>query len=178
MKTTTFDFFWFFAPLKNEFAFIATSLELEQEKRNIAFWRRMYIRAFFNLVEAVTKGIKDYLYAEKFSHFKPEEINFLLDQPLNSMNNKRISFVENFKKTFKYYAKVNQKEYELQAFLAQNEFSTFQKSLEIRNNLIHPKKHMDILFSEKQISMISDSYNWWEGLVFEILDTGLIKDKN
>jgi len=28
MKTTTFDFFWFFAPLKNEFAFIVTSLEL------------------------------------------------------------------------------------------------------------------------------------------------------
>ena len=145
---------------------------LEQEKRNIAFWRRMYIRTFFNLVEAVTKGIKDYLYAEKSSHFKQEEINFLLD-----LNKKRISFIENFKKTFKYYAKVNQKEDELQAFLAQNEFSTFQKSLKIRDNLIHPKKHMDIFISEKQISMISNSFNWWEALVFEILDTGLIKDE-
>lgn len=152
--------------------FIDVTNKLFQDASN--FWLRIYIRAFFALVEGATYSLKQI--AIQANDLQPcltdAELSLLkeITCELNEngevkLRSRYLEILSNIRFTFKAIKKVFKMEFEIN--FIDNGWQNFRDSLKIRHQITHPKNAHDLLVSEldngqgKKVVIIADASRWY-----------------
>ena len=177
MKYTDLDLFFLWGPLHNELL-SADKISDINEKGRIQY------RTFFNMVESVSYRVRQIL----LSRYQNEEINLeyteliiLKGENIELNRNGKIAkkekhypFLQLFKFTVLLYASKYDKTEICENFFATNGFESFQKALQIRNKLIHPKSVKDINIHENEYHFLENSREWFHEFMISLFENDLI----
>lgn len=152
--------------------FLDVANKLFQDANN--FWLRIYVRAFFALVEGTTYSLKQI--AIKANDLQPcftdaelsllKEITYELNENGETrLRSRYLETLSNIRFTFKAIKKVFKMELEIN--FIDNGWQNFRDSLKIRHQITHPKNAYDLLVSElddgqgRKVDIIANASRWY-----------------
>jgi hypothetical protein len=135
----------------------------------ILFWRRAYIRAVYALVEGVVYSMKQYAIAVDQMDgkiFSPAEIALLTEKTYDLSDKgevvtgkAKISVNKSIKHAFRAVTHANQIEFRLG--VGDVGWDYFQKGIEIRDRITHPKKTEDLHVSKDEEGIVFKASIWF-----------------
>jgi hypothetical protein len=152
---------------------VKSSLSIYSERRDDQFMRRNFVRTFFAAIEGHIYRMKQdaILYHENEQQiFKPEEVNLLKEKSYEDKVDKQgkanrkekdtyISFLPNFRFSIECYIKSLKSNYNFD--FSSNGWECLQKTVEIRNNITHPKSVSNMKIEDSDMEKVNTAFNWY-----------------
>ena len=146
---------------------------LENIKQDfILFRKRTYVKTVFQYIEGILFAMKRII-LEHIDDLKDKDIIRLQEYKLVGPSIDKLkeepvwlSLEENLRFTFNKYGKVRAKDY--QTKLDCTEWDVFKECIKIRNRITHPKLSSDMIISDKEVSEIRASHDWFFKILNEL----------
>ncbi len=144
-------------------------LEILEKDKDSQCLRRSLVKAIFSFIECSPYVIKfkirkDLILEKIDKELNPKELNLLFEDDKEKENKTikyRITFLENFKMTYKLAKKVwNIDTFDLKT--NGNEYQNLLKAISIRDRLTHPKRYDDINITPKDIVIVLETFEYVE----------------
>lgn len=141
---------------------------LEEDKEN-QYLRRSAVKAVFAFIECVPYTLKYKLRSDIALNEYDYKLSEKEKELLYEFDNFKISLLDNFKKTFKLTKKVWGLEVDLKT--DSKEYQILRSSISIRDRVTHPKRHSDIIVSDKDIYNCLISFEYIRKAFINILQS-------
>lgn len=133
------------------------------------FWRRTYVRTVFSLFEAMNSIVKEKALQAACSggktSFNATRIQLLGDSSYRIQKNGVLEQQEQRNPFLNYTAFVLRslcEESHVEAsFFSDNGWNEFQKAVQVRHKLTHPKKNVDMDISDAELSTVQEAMRWY-----------------
>jgi hypothetical protein len=175
-----FELWWLWGSFRNEL----TNLSLLIDKESSNNYNRVYARSLFSMIEGISYRLRQIMlhrHEEKEISLSREQIIALSETSVEieengklKVNQKNYRFESLFRFTFKTYCESYNKSKILDNYFADNRFELFKKAITIRNRVTHPKTGQDVFISGPEIILFESVHEWFEDLVFNILENDLL----
>jgi hypothetical protein len=126
--------------------------ELENHKKS-QYLRRNTVRATFSFIEGICSIF--------LNEVRLKQIRYgaeLSGKEKKSIEGDETELVQRIKKAFSSYTKLHSVTFSLDTSTA--EFDHLKRAKDIRNRLVHPKRYIDIVISDDDMSSVAGTYIW------------------
>jgi hypothetical protein len=145
------------------------------DSEDCQFWRRTYIRTVFSLFEAMNNFLKEKAAQAACSgdkqSFNTTRIELLGDYSYRIERNGKIERQEQRFPFLNYTAFVLrslcEESYVDPKFFSDNGWNEFQKAVQIRHRLTHPKADADLDISDTELATVHEAMRWYYGAVLD-----------
>jgi hypothetical protein len=182
LTATNNDFFFTWAPLKNDLAKLYDIVSLDEDRSS----NRTFTKTLFCMVEAVSFRMRQIMlerYENELLKISAEEYIVLSEIRVEIDSKGKIkqrpgfyNFSEMFLFTFRTYCSHYDKMEIYSKYLSDYRYEAFTKSVLIRNKLTHPKSVFDINISKGNTSNMLLAYEWFDNFMMDVLYGDLIID--
>lgn len=153
--------------VKRSIKMLVQSRNLDEQE--LLFWRRVYVRAVYALIEGVTYRMKQYaididnddkkLLSQIEILLLQEDSYDLSDKGELIKSKVKIPINKSIKIAFIFLSKVNEIEYKLN--ISASGWQSFTEGLKIRDRITHPKNAEDLMISKEEEELVAKAALWF-----------------
>jgi len=157
---------------------------LSKEKNE--YNRRSYVRAFFAFVEGCMASMKAVSLASAESrivHFSVAEVALLREEMYDLSDSGKPRITQRFlptAKNFRFANSMFEKALHCSHHIVYSGlgWQQFQRALEIRHRITHPKKSVDPRISDQEAAIIRDAAVWWSDNIRKLIQSIDLTSRN
>ena len=158
-----------FAGLTEDYDKCAQALEREDTQ----FWRRTLFRTMFSLIEAMNGVLKEKAIQAACSGDKKRwnitKIELLGDYEYRILKTGKLER-ETLRRPFLNYTAfilrcIAEESYTEPSFFAHNGWNEFQKAIDVRHRLTHPKKDTDMTVTDEELRSLQEAFRWYHNAI-------------
>lgn len=149
--------------------------KLQEEKLSLEdeqFWGRTLTRSVFAMIEAIIYLMKQtalaIYYSEDTVKFSPAELCLITEKDYGlhhngkvSPRNAKLTLRENICFAFRIFARAHSSNFQLKIGDESQEWENFQRAIQIRDRITHPKRLEHVTLSSEEITCIQKACIWF-----------------